>query len=122
MNVELSKVEVRFSETEGRALYATGDFRQGETILNLPTDTMAGPDMFSIEVLPGIHLDCTRHPIGATNHSCNPNAAIRGMNLIAWNCIKAGEQITIDYKRTEQKLAAPFDCFCGTKFCKGRIE
>jgi len=113
-------VQVRVDEGF-RSLYAARDFRQGETIIGLPTITQPEPDMYSIEAWPGIHIDCSRSDAGATNHSCEPNAAVRGGALVAWSCIKAGEEITIDYKRTESKLAAPFDCNCGSKNCRGRI-
>ena len=104
------------------SLHAFVDIRQGEEILILPTEVLLEPDMYSIEMHPGLHIDCDNHPVGSVNHSCDPNAALRGNRLIAWKCIAAGEEITIDYKRTETKLAAPFNCSCGTKKCRGKIE
>ena len=117
-----NKVELRFSEIEGRKLYATEDIRQGEEIIGLPSIGMSQPDMYSLEVYPGVHVDCSQSLVGAINHSCEANAAVKGFSIIAWSCIKAGEEITLDYKRTENKLAAPFNCFCGSKKCRGRIE
>jgi len=117
-----NKVGIKFTEVEGRGLYATQDIRQGEEILQLPNLAMSQPDMYSLEIHPGMHVDCSTHFAGAINHACDANAAVRGNKIIAWSCIKAGEQITLDYKRTEQKLAAPFNCFCGSKNCRGRIE
>ena len=105
-----------------KMLKATRKIRQGEVIATLPQRTRFTADKYSIEIAEGVHLDCEYHFVGATNHSCDPNAAIRNMNLVAWKCIAAGEEITIDYKRTETKLAAPFDCECGAKNCRGRIE
>lgn len=118
----VEKYEVRFSETEGRYMAATQDMRQGEEILVLPTATLENPDMYSLEIHPGLHIDCANSPAGALNHSCDANAAVRGNRIIAWNCIKAGEPITLDYKKTEQRLAVPFNCLCGSKNCRGRIE
>lgn len=125
--MEHENVVVGFSELEGRKLFAKRDFRQGEEILKLGNRTQRIPDMYSIQISPKIHIDCRDQPVGATNHSCDPNAAIslrvtEVVRLVAWKCIKAGEEITIDYTRTEEKLAAPFNCFCGAKNCKGRIE
>lgn len=117
------KYEMHVDKTTGfRSLVAFDDIRQGETILELPKMAQSNPDIYSIEIAPGVHLDCSEHYIGATNHSCDPNAAIRGNRLVAWSCIAAGDEICIDYKRTESKLAAPFDCKCGSKKCRGRIE
>lgn len=105
-----------------RTLVALRDFRQGEVILELPTETLKKPDKYSLEVLPGIHVDCSNSLAGFINHSCNPNAAVRKSRIVAWSCIKAEEVITLDYHRTEQKISAPFDCICGSKNCRGRIE
>lgn len=116
------KFELRFSETDGRGIYATEDIRQGQEIMDLPNVVMSEPDVYSLEIHPGMHVDCSQHYAGSVNHSCNANAAVRGNRIIAWTCIKAGEQITLDYKRTEQKLAAPFNCLCGAKTCRERIE
>ena len=115
------RVEVHY-ENGFRSLRALKNFHQGEHIINLPQMTTDEPDMYSIEVLPGIHVDCSNSQVGAINHSCEPNAAVRKGTIVAWNCINKGDPITIDYKRTESKLAAPFDCTCGSKNCKGRIE
>ncbi len=105
-----------------RSLHAMRKIRQGETITELPTEVLDKPDMYSIEIMPGVHINCEFSAVGATNHSCAPNAAIKGNRLVAWNCIEPGEEITIDYKRTESKLSAPFDCKCGRLGCRGRIE
>lgn len=105
-----------------KSLEAIRNFHQGEVILELPQSTMEGPDMYSLEVLPGIHVDCVLSPAGSINHSCDPTAAVRNGRIVAWKCIKEGDEITLDYKKTESKLAAPFDCNCGAKNCRGRIE
>lgn len=108
-----SNWELRFSGMDYRALFATEKIRQGETIINLPQFTVQNPDKYSLEVLPGIHVDCSFSPAGAINHSCKPTAAVKGSRVIAWRCIEPGEEITLDYKRTENKLANPFLCECG---------
>lgn len=114
-------VELRI-EREYRSLYALKDFRQGEQILLLPMATQELPDKYSIEAPPGIHLDCSFSLVGAINHSCLPNSAVRNGSVVAWRCIKVGEELTIDYKRTESRLAEPFNCKCSSKKCRGRIE
>ena len=116
-----NKWELRFSTMDYRALFATEKIRQGETIITLPQATVQNPDKYSLEVLPGVHVDCSFSAAGAINHSCNPTAMVKGNRVVAWRCIKPGEEITLDYKRTEHKLAEPFNCNCGN--CDGkRIE
>lgn len=111
-----------FFDGKQKSLRATRKIRQGEVIVPLPKRTRFTPDKYSLEIAPGIHADCEYHLVGAINHSCDPNAALRNMRIVAWKCIEPGEEIRIDYKRTETKLAAPFDCECGAKNCIGRIE
>lgn len=118
----MSKTFVFVDDNGFRTLRATEKIRMGETIVELPQVSQPNPDKFSIELAPGIHVDCSKSIVGAINHGCEPSAAIRRGNVIAWKCIEPGEDITIDYKKTEQKLAEPFDCQCGSKFCRGRIE
>lgn len=115
------RVSVHF-ENGSRSLRALKRFRQGECIIDIPQTTQHEPDMYSIEVSPGIHVDCSQSQVGAINHSCEPNAAVKKNVIIAWSCIEPGDEIRIDYKKTEQKLAVPFDCDCGSKNCIGRIE
>lgn len=109
----VSKYELRFSETDGRWLEAVENIHQGETIIGLPLVGMTEPDMFSLEIEPGFHIDCSQSPAGAIQHSCQPNAAVKRFKIVAWKCINQGESITLDYRRTENKLAAPFTCHCG---------
>ena len=56
------------------------------------------------------------------NHSCNPNLIFKpcGSLIARWH-IKAGEELTYDY-RTESIIVAPIQCHCGTSVCRGIIE
>lgn len=67
------------------------------------------------------------------NHSCEPNAGIRGQILLAaMRDIAAGEEITFDYatvlcrsphEESAEDKSRPygFECKCGTPTCRGRI-
>jgi uncharacterized protein len=56
------------------------------------------------------------------NHSCNPNAGIRGqIILVARRIIKRDEEICFDYDTTEVS-AVPFRCKCGQKSCRRVID
>lgn len=101
-----------------RSLRATERIRQGETIIHLPQTTLPERDMYSVEIYPGVHVDCASSPVGAINHSCKANAAIRDGRVVAWSCIEPGEQITINYRMTETHLATPFVCNC----CNEKME
>ena len=55
------------------------------------------------------------------NHSCDPNCIAPGFDFeIAVRDIKQGEQLTGDY--AAYNLQTGFECFCGAKKCRGRIE
>jgi D-alanine-D-alanine ligase len=56
------------------------------------------------------------------NHSCNPNTTFTGLDLIALRHIKSGEELTVDYATFCNEDMEPFDCRCGAKNCRGRIE
>lgn len=56
------------------------------------------------------------------NHSCNPNTAFRGLNLVALGDIRCGEELTVDYGTLGNPEAAPFTCSCGASNCRGTIR
>lgn len=113
---DISHIE---SDVDYRKLVASRDILQGETIVTLPLKTLPGPDKYSVEASPGIHIDCTESLAGAINHSCSPNAAVRHFRIVAWNCISQGDEITIDYRRTEYDMAVPFKCVCCGNLIRG---
>jgi D-alanine-D-alanine ligase len=55
------------------------------------------------------------------NHSCMPNTAFRGLDVIALHPIAQGEELTLDYGAAMNELSEPFDCRCGAPNCRGRI-
>ncbi len=56
------------------------------------------------------------------NHSCDPNAWLEGMDLVARRKIKAGEEITIDYATFYNERMDDFPCHCGTRRCRKMIR
>lgn len=55
------------------------------------------------------------------NHSCEPNTAFSGLDLVALRDIRSGEELTIDYATFCDERMAPFECRCGSRRCRGRI-
>jgi D-alanine-D-alanine ligase len=53
------------------------------------------------------------------NHSCNPNTAFEGLNLIALRDIRRGEELTLDYTLLCDETMIPFECACGSANCRG---
>ena len=57
------------------------------------------------------------------NHSCNPNASIKGrLSIVALRKIKEGEEITFDYSVIEGDQRWEMKCLCGEKNCRGLIK
>jgi D-alanine-D-alanine ligase len=55
------------------------------------------------------------------NHSCDPNCAYDGLDVVALRKIKKGEELTLDYAQFLDKNMEPFHCNCGSKNCRGLI-
>jgi D-alanine-D-alanine ligase-like ATP-grasp enzyme len=55
------------------------------------------------------------------NHSCDPNAWLDGLDLVARRPIDAGEEITVEYATFIAETGASFDCHCGADGCRGTV-
>lgn len=56
------------------------------------------------------------------NHSCDPNTAFDGLNVLALKDIKEREELTLDYARFLDENMEPFQCCCGSATCRGMIS
>lgn len=100
----------------------------GEVILRVYGIIVDQPSKYSVQVDRGVHVDLPsnmdRHADPHhyrwryLNHSCEPNAALDGLDLVALRPIERWEEITFDYNTTEESIAVPFRCSCGC--CGGR--
>ena len=55
------------------------------------------------------------------NHSCDPNTAYEGLNVVALRNISKGEELTLNYASFLDEHMEPFNCRCGTPNCCGLI-
>jgi D-alanine-D-alanine ligase len=55
------------------------------------------------------------------NHSCSPNTAYDGLNVIAVRDIDQGEELTVDYALFIDESMEPFACQCGSENCRELI-
>jgi D-alanine-D-alanine ligase len=55
------------------------------------------------------------------NHSCDPNTAFDGLDVLAIRDIKKDEELTLDYAQFLDENMEPFQCQCGSKNCRGLI-
>lgn len=56
------------------------------------------------------------------NHSCNPNAWLEGLDLVARRKIKADEEITIDYATFYNEQMDDFVCHCAAAACRKTVR
>lgn len=56
------------------------------------------------------------------NHSCQPNTAYNGLNVIAITDIQPGQELTLDYASFLDEHMEPFQCSCGKPECRGLIK
>ncbi len=130
------KLEVRAApEKGGFAVFASETLEKDE-IICVWTGRVAtyqqlmalAPDEKShtIQVDEGLYLaplSLDEEPADYINHSCNPNAGIRGqISLVAMRPIAAGEEITFDYAMTDSTPYDEFPCACGAPTCRGQVR
>lgn len=111
---------------------ATAAIAVGQPILAIEGMEVARPSRFSVQVAEDCHIEVPvdlgleeamdRHPWRFLNHSCAPNACLRGRTLVARQPIAVGAEVTFDYHTTEWELASPFRCACGASDCVGEVR
>ncbi|MGH9481694.1 MAG: SET domain-containing protein-lysine N-methyltransferase [Terriglobales bacterium] len=119
--------QLRVAWAAGKArVVAEERFSVGDLVLELEGEVAGAPSRYSVQVGLSLHLvpprGSDRNPGEShddryiwrfLNHSCRPNAWVRGRQLLALRPIAPGEEITFDYNCTEFDMAAPFPCRCG---------
>ncbi|MFL5772868.1 MAG: SET domain-containing protein-lysine N-methyltransferase [Flavisolibacter sp.] len=55
------------------------------------------------------------------NHSCQPNTAYNGLNVVTTRPVANGEELTLDYATFLDQNMQPFHCLCGAPNCRGLI-
>ncbi len=128
----------------GKGVFARKSLKKFQTICFLNGEEMSLKEMIRkvdegkengadpLEVEDDIYLDLEEFA-RTFNHSCNPNAFVRGKNeLVAIRKIKTGEEITYDYSTTMNDNKEIIEenggklwtceCNCGSKNCRKIID
>ncbi|MEK6859569.1 MAG: SET domain-containing protein [Nanoarchaeota archaeon] len=139
-----NNLEIRKSNISGNGVFTKKSIKKGETICFMQGELCTLEEILKRinegkeEPSDPLGIDDEKYidlnPLSRTfNHSCNPNAFIRGKNeLVALRNIKTGEEITFDYSTTmddnEEKIKKAgrtlwtMKCNCGSKNCRGIID
>ena len=56
------------------------------------------------------------------NHSCDPNCAYDGLNVVALRDVTKGDELTLDYADFCSETSAEFQCACGAANCRGLVK
>ena len=124
------RIRVRL-QGDHRAVLAAERIEAGVVVLHVKGRIVASPDRYSIQVGRDRHLagppdlppeeSVADYGWRFLNHSCEPNAVLRGSFLVALKDIPEGSEVTFDYNTTEWEMAHPFPCACGAPGCVGTV-
>ena len=125
----IEDVAVRDAGRKGLGVFALRQFDRGEFIFRrryggIVTNARI-PSLTREERRHLCELDYARSAILLApgcylNHSCEPNAMRSGVKVFAWKRIRAGEEITIDY-RLNAFSHDRWKCSCRAASCAGEI-
>jgi hypothetical protein len=118
--------EMRRKLSNGQnALFALRSYQPGEVIADFTAGTIsAEPTYLTIQL--GVRKHITFEPefLQYINHSCDPNVFFdtTAMNLVALKQLECEEEMKFFYPSTEWKMTQPFNCYCGSPHCLGKIR
>ena len=137
-------LEVRESGMEGKGVYSVRDIKEGEVIgvfggiviheeeIDHLTRTVPAEKLnidHAMYIYPGFLMlhdyENGCDPLCFVNHSCDPSSKItNGIILIAVRDIPAGEEVSWNYKETDDvgNWSYEFKCQCGSTNCKGMVQ
>lgn len=124
-------VEVRLLSNDHRGLFARRDIPRGQLIgcfdgraTLFPVDRAGHIDSGAFAFRDLLQLERVEAGVLAlapvdgfdgidfANHSCKPNASLkRGVVMVAGRCIRAGEEITLDYRKMDV-VPEGIECWC----------
>ncbi|MBU1124765.1 MAG: SET domain-containing protein-lysine N-methyltransferase [Candidatus Omnitrophica bacterium] len=131
-----NKVEVRCSGINRKGVFARRALRKDEVIAvwgghiiteekfkQLLRTRFKNIDEYATKIADGFYLvSCTKGGLEDDdffNHSCNPNAGIKGqIMMVAMRDIASGEEITYDYCMTDADFNYSFQCVCSARNCR----
>jgi hypothetical protein len=116
----------------GRGVFARERVRAGEVLVVWGGEIIDGLTLramaeekyrLALQVEEDLYLFTSNEgPADWVNHSCNPNAGLRGqVVLVAMRDIRTGEEITFDYATSDGSSYDEFSCGCGARICRKHV-
>lgn len=128
------KLEVRpCAEKGGLGVYAREPLQTDEVLAVWGGDVMTSEQLagiprrlqhLGIQVEENLYLvPINAGPGDRINHSCDPNAGLRGqIVLVALKIISSGDEICFDYAMSDASPYDEFTCGCGSPSCRKTIS
>jgi uncharacterized protein len=125
----MRNIEVRDSRIAGLGVFAIGEFKKEELILEIDDSTViTDPSKltkhdheFELDYLENRKIIRMKTPERYINHSCDPNSFVKTIqgtrNVLAMREIRRREEITYDYSINGYDEGT-FECRCGSKNCR----
>jgi len=139
-NRKQKKYSVKGNSIAGYGLYATTDMNAGEVIFqgegkaqriitkNFVEEHWSDADKetfmrYAYPISKDVYILWDNDPAewAPQNHSCEPNTAYKGLDVIALRKINKSEELTLDYGNFLDDSMMPFQCHCGSAKCRGVI-
>ena len=116
--------------TEEKTLVTKKNIKKGTVILQLDGSRTSSPTQYSVQIGHELHIDIPKqftqknevYYWAFLNHSCQPNAFFKNMQLIALTDISENKEITFNYNTTELEMSNPFLCNCKQDHCINNVE
>lgn len=134
------KYKMKGNAIAGFGIYASSNINKGEIIFkgeekaqrlvtrnhivkNWDEKEKENFEKYSYPISNEVFLMWDQNPSGwaPQNHSCNPNTAYTGLNVVATKNIKKGEELSLDYSTFLDEHMQSFVCQCGNSNCRGII-
>ncbi|MBM3416864.1 MAG: SET domain-containing protein [Bacteroidetes bacterium] len=118
--------EVRRKLSNGQNhFFAARSFKPGDVIADFSAGTIsAEPTYLTIQVGTRRHITLDPEFLQYINHDCDPNVFFNttAMQVVALKHISPDDEMTFFYPSAEWEMAHPFDCYCGSPRCLGKIR
>lgn len=108
------------SGLQGQGVFTLRPIKAGAVIFEMQGRMVDAPTQTSVQVGDKKHIEDNLAKF--LNHHCAASAMVDRAKkaLVALRDLNPGDEITFDYRKNEDKMAAPFMCRCCGKFICGK--
>lgn len=115
----IDSIQIGKSPIHGKGVFASKQYKAGSDVTyfvgyEVDKDTRHSLTLENCKIEP-------TGPLKYLNHSCAPNCYFRGRTLVAKRLVQRKEELTIDYRETENHFTHPFKCKCKSNSCCKKV-